>query len=353
MASIKGKLFEFFVYHLLLSCGFQPVIPDNLLVYRGAPGLMVQGLGQPHNADVLLSPPVQTPFYYPTRLLIECKCYNKPIGLPVVRNALGLRDDINHFEVVTERILKNRRDRRTSAPQYCAMARYVYQVAVASVDGFTAAAIPFAQAHRIPLISFSTSPMFRTIRTCMDDLEQFAQEDSGFAQSACTFLDHWMRYPDSDFYDGMEAYTHAEGFDSMQAFLSEVFRLQELTTIGLLEDGTILFLIRSAKSERFAKNYRSHWDGYSIHWDAQDENTWILSNNEQMYSFELPKEIHDQWKNTAGEQRRNALQIKRDYFSQIVLFSRREPDHTPLQVIRLSEEFMRQAEADLNHSEPD
>lgn len=44
MASIKGKLFEYFVTRLLISCGFQPVIPDGLLVYKGSPGLMVQGL---------------------------------------------------------------------------------------------------------------------------------------------------------------------------------------------------------------------------------------------------------------------------------------------------------------------
>ena len=29
MASIKGKLFEFFVYRLLVTCGFKPVIPDG------------------------------------------------------------------------------------------------------------------------------------------------------------------------------------------------------------------------------------------------------------------------------------------------------------------------------------
>ena len=106
MASIKGKLFEYFVFRLLVSCGFKPVIPDGLLVYKGGPGLMVQGIGQPHNADVLLTPPIQTPFYYPTRLLVECKCYDEPIGLPQIRNALGLRDDINNFEIVTEDILK-------------------------------------------------------------------------------------------------------------------------------------------------------------------------------------------------------------------------------------------------------
>ncbi|MCC8163537.1 MAG: hypothetical protein LIO86_10360 [Lachnospiraceae bacterium] len=73
MALLKGKLFEFFVKQLLMSCGFRPVDKDGLLVYEGTAGTMVQGLGQPHNADVLLSPPVQIPFYFPTRLIVECK----------------------------------------------------------------------------------------------------------------------------------------------------------------------------------------------------------------------------------------------------------------------------------------
>lgn len=92
MASVKGKLFEFFVSRLLVFCGFKPVVKDGLLVFNGKPGTMVQGLGQAHNADVLLEPPFQTPFYFSTRLLVECKCYSDTIGLPVIRNAFRVCD---------------------------------------------------------------------------------------------------------------------------------------------------------------------------------------------------------------------------------------------------------------------
>lgn len=46
---------------------------DGLYIFDGAPGRMIQGLGEAHNADVLFEPPAQTPFYSCTRLLINVK----------------------------------------------------------------------------------------------------------------------------------------------------------------------------------------------------------------------------------------------------------------------------------------
>ena len=57
-----GKAFEIFVKRLLMCVGFSEVMSDGLYIYDAAPGQMIQGLGEAHNADVLLEPPVQTPF---------------------------------------------------------------------------------------------------------------------------------------------------------------------------------------------------------------------------------------------------------------------------------------------------
>ena len=149
---------------LLLYSGFRRSYKDDLFVYDGSAGRMVQGLGQSHNADVLMDPPYQTPFCFPTRLLVECKCHNKAIGLPEIRNALGLKEDINGFEVVTEEILKARKSSYTKKTTCYPMKRYLYQVAVASFSSFTSKAIPFAQAHRMPLLSFGNSTDYREVR---------------------------------------------------------------------------------------------------------------------------------------------------------------------------------------------
>lgn len=82
-----GKAFEIFVKRILMNVGFLEVESDGLFVFDGNSGQMVQGLGEAHNADVLLEPPVQTPFIYRTRLLIECKDYSKKVGLNTVRSA--------------------------------------------------------------------------------------------------------------------------------------------------------------------------------------------------------------------------------------------------------------------------
>ena len=51
----SGKAFEIFVKRLLMSVGFSEVVSDGLYIYDAAPGQMIQGLGEAHNADVLLN----------------------------------------------------------------------------------------------------------------------------------------------------------------------------------------------------------------------------------------------------------------------------------------------------------
>ena len=125
-----GKAFELLVKRILVNTGFSEVMSDGLYIYDGAPGQMIQGLGEAHNADVLLEPPVQTPFYSKTRLLIECKDYRAKIGLNIVRSTLGLREDINNFNIVDMNELAARRQQnhQVTPPVFD---RYSYQVAMA------------------------------------------------------------------------------------------------------------------------------------------------------------------------------------------------------------------------------
>ena len=69
----------------------------------------MNGKGAAHDADVFMEPPIQIPFIYPTRVIFECKAYASRAGLPIVRNALGLRQDINEFEIVTKESLEKER----------------------------------------------------------------------------------------------------------------------------------------------------------------------------------------------------------------------------------------------------
>jgi hypothetical protein len=154
-----GKALELLIKSVLLHIGFTEVRSDNRYIFDGTAGQMIQGLGDAHNADVLLEPPVQTPFYTPMRLLIECKDYCYPVSLNVLRSALGLREDINHFEIVDEEELRVRRQNRRAGIVHNHQ-RYLYQVAVASTSGFSGPAQNFALSHRIPLIEVNKMPFW-------------------------------------------------------------------------------------------------------------------------------------------------------------------------------------------------
>ena len=104
-----GRAFEIFVKRILINVGFSEVNSDGLYIFDGTAGQMIQGLGEAHNADVLLEPPVQTPFYSRSRLLIECKDYTRKVGLNTVRSILGLREDINRFDIIDMNRLVARR----------------------------------------------------------------------------------------------------------------------------------------------------------------------------------------------------------------------------------------------------
>lgn len=165
----QGEAFEIFVRDILWYIGFSNVASDKIYVFDGSAGQMIQGLGEAHNADVLMEPPVQIPFYIPSRLLVECKNYKNAVGLNIVRNLLGVREDINHFNVVDAQTLIARQKQRRGIAADCYY-RHWYQVAVASTSGYTRQAEEFAAAHRMSLIDFCEYPFWSEIKKIIESL---------------------------------------------------------------------------------------------------------------------------------------------------------------------------------------
>lgn len=335
--TLKGYAFEYFVRRMLCVCGFGPVRSDGLLIYDGTAGQMVQGLGQSHNADVLVSPPMQTPFYAPTRLLVECKCYTESLGLSFARNVLGLREDINHFEIVTEEILKNRRSNRTKLPYNYPVERYLYQVALASLTGFKKTTISFAAAHRIPLISFADSKMFSGIRKQLLDFDTIVDEEKIKDMKEVFQTATRME----DFYYQNSYNQVRDNWHMLQCFLEEVEDIAERMKIGLLENGTLLFLLKDANGLHQKREYR---DGCTLHWE-RERKSWELRTGEETYYFELPDAMMEEWKKNAQnwedeyKVKRGALGLKKGYFAKIVLYGRNDGDKGP-EVLHLSKQFL-------------
>ena len=277
----KGKAFEYFIKKLLIAVGFSEVSPDGLYIFNGSPGLMINGLGEAHNADVLLEPPVQTPFYNLTRLLVECKAYTRNVDINVIRSAVGLRLDINSFDIVDLKELTSRR--KSNRPDlYYKYSRYQYQVAVASVKGFTVPAQNFAATHRIPLIQLNKMPFwsdFIRITKDPDKLDNFKQE-----------------------------------IDNL------ILDLQDRLAVAITNSGQLLFLLRidenEADYESLAMNY------YYLKW-TDKKHPWKMCIGKHTYLFQLPDELLKSWiseSHTELDLQRNAINCKLDHFSNMVMY---------------------------------
>jgi hypothetical protein len=327
---LKGYAFEYFVRRLLVNCGFEQVQPKGDIIYSNGTGLMIQGLGQSHNADVLVSPPIQMPFYYPSRLLIECKCRKDPVGLPTVRGVFGLREDINNFEIVTPQMLQQRRNARRVGTGLQLENRYYYQVALASNSSFKSTAQEFAAVHRIPLLSFSSS-IFATINALIGELDQ------------PSFLDEDRRVLTEFFRNDCIEGRRTEHFDRdcaawVSRFREEVSVFASRVRFGVLENGTMLFLIREESTHcEFDSPYQ---DGFELHWSGEGK-YWELTNNSNVYQFELPIELMNAWANATGDTREErARNLKQEYFKKIAVFHM-DADMPQINIIKISAEFIR------------
>lgn len=282
-----GKAFELLVKRILVNIGFSEVMSDGLYIFDGAPGQMIQGLGEAHNADVLLEPPVQTPFYSKTRLLIECKDYRTKISLNIVRSALGLREDVNNFSIVDmdELAARRQQNRRAHPPTFD---RYSYQVAIAALNGFTAPAQKFAATYRIPLIELNKLPFWN------DFCEAIGYENLKFNSRRVDL----------------------NTIDSEKRLIDLADRIGHRMAVAITNSGQMIFLYHTTEE-------RIHFDQYySLHWRHPNE-PWILRSGDEEYMFQLPENIIKTWLSKSTnelEMKREAINCKANFLSNMVVY---------------------------------
>lgn len=310
----KGKAFELFVKRILVMIGFLEVKSDGLYIFDGAPGQMIQGLGEAHNADVLLEPPVQTPFLGSIRLVVECKDYKNKIGLDIIRSALGLRDDINHFDIVDKKELEERRTnwRYGLVHDY---ERFSYQVAVAAINGFTIPAQNFAATHRIPLIEFDKMSFWGGFNNLLEQIDTLGDSDLNMTEKA-------------------QIIEFAENIGKRIA-------------IAITNTGQLLFLYRMLEGLE-TQNYFS--DTYSLHW-RDSEQPWELISGEQRYMFQLPNSIMKRWLDNATndlEMRKNAIYCKKNFMSNMIVYYAQN-GKTNIKMISIDKRALNAAKERLNN----
>lgn len=317
----SGKAFEIFVKRVLMCVGFTEVNSDGIFVYDGAPGQMIQGLGEAHNADVLLEPPVQIPFFYKTRLLIECKDYKNKIGIDIVRSALGLREDINHFNVVELTDLEDRKSqRRNGIIKH--HDRYNYQVAIASMSGFTIQAQNFAATHRIPLLNFNEMPFW-----------------NGFIEI--------VNGTPADNHCNMESIEENEVIVQEEDYFKIINYAEEIgreMAMAVTDSGQLLFLYQTVG------DFISFDDVYSLHWENNDKGCWKLKSGRNEYIFHLPEVMLKQWISNSSndlELKKWAIDCKyRDFSNMIVYYY--DGSEPMVKMISINKDRLNEAKEALN-----
>ncbi len=328
-SKLKGNLLEFIIRKLLLNSGFTNVPSDRLLIYNSRGLKFINGKGSSHDADVLMAPPIQMPFSYPYRLLFECKAYTHRVGLSVVRNALGLRYDINEFEIVTKAQLAQRQNNRRGNLAIDNRPRYIYQVGVASVNGFSKPAIEFAVNNKIPLISLNWILPETIARLFNEITDDFIVQINENIDNITSFLKG---------YDNQEGQQFIRSGDNvLSRIYNEFLNFEENILIGLLETGDLIFItMKNPENINFIRENNNLVAKF--HYNENNREQWILSIQEiYNFYFHLPKRIIELWSEESFDYR-TGLEIKNRFFGKIFLFVRDE--NLPFRIIKLDKNWL-------------
>jgi hypothetical protein len=170
-------------------------------------GLEIQGRGTWHQIDAIAEQHQTPAFMFPLRLLVEAKCYpNQRVGIPVVRNSIGVHKDIS------ENYFTKHRTRGGNAA-----VRFNYQSAIFSVSGYTKPAIDYAVAHQIFLIEYKGIPLIEPVIQAIERIETDSLTENGtrnISSARRVFRDILEdQFPD----DHLAPYFTEEGIEAIQS----------------------------------------------------------------------------------------------------------------------------------------
>jgi len=272
---LKGALLEYVIRKLLFNCGFYNVKPDNVYSFERGGLFFINGKGAAHDADVIMNPPIQMPFHYPTQIIFECKAYGKKAGLSIVRNVLGLRNDINDFEIVNKTSLNARKNNKRSSYAIETRNRYLFQVGAASINDFTKPAIEFSANNKIPLVSLSwffNQTQLSNLNNLSDSyINSFNPED---------LKNLYDYFKDRNGRLNMAKYSGARLILEDDNVLAEIIRFADLVIeysyVGVLETGEIIFLFANSPDNPFATRTNNNSFSATITWYDDNPNIWHL-----------------------------------------------------------------------------
>jgi len=173
---IRGMLLEEALLCLLRGTGYRTVdSSDGDETLTGPLGfLKVKGRGERHQIDAIADYVFQQPFTHPQRLLLEAKFQTTPVGLPIVRNAVGVVKDVAEYYVPARGGRHNGTQGGADKRDPAKRKRYHYLYALFSSSEYSAAAERYAFAQDIYLIQLSNLKFFLPV---VEAIEAMTAED--------------------------------------------------------------------------------------------------------------------------------------------------------------------------------
>lgn len=324
--AIKGYLLEEILAYLIQNTGYKLLVDpsqDSRELSRRGNGLVVRGRGGPHQVDVLGQLIWIPAFTFPIRLFVEAKCRRPKMGIPEVRNAVGVIDDINqNYTPVRDGTI--------------AIQRFTYRYALFSTSGFSDIAVHYAMAHLISLVDLS-GPDFNDLRNLLDLLANLLiyqvtnpMNTAFFVANLRTHirsvLGTWpldVPVPSMNMYTIQNLLPNVDNFDT--GLLRGVQQLGEFL-VGMA-NGPFLLVFKPESLQDFL-NYVGDFPSHdvTITWRRSDNygRQWVVrpAYDPESYSlsFGLPRLLGDWIFGDEAQAVSRAWDVKRDYFSSITIY---------------------------------
>ena len=307
ISQIRGLLLEEVVLALLAKSGFRTIenAGADPTLSDGPAGLQVIGRGGIHQADAVADFRVIMPFGYPARLVVEAKCYSRRtnVGLPVVRNAVGVLKDIAEYFVPGPR------------PEIPSRARYHYRYAIFSATDFTREAQRYAFAQDIYLVPLARNTY---MQPALSAIREISHPDFGALAWNQIEIDlHEFRMQTRRLLRHQQALPEF----SDQSMVYKVGRLIE--RIGAI-GGTLL-----GRANQHFPIYLTPMDSHALDQARTrrtirvtiryDQRSWYLIDEQgtNLFSFDLPTELFLMYADSGVLTRTAALDLKQEHLGEI------------------------------------
>jgi hypothetical protein len=304
-SQLRGALLEEAILYLLYASGYEPVlrVGGDETLELSTSGLNVRGRGEKHQIDAIADFVLSPPFSNPPRLLVEAKFQRKNVGIPIVRNAVGVLKDVSEYWVGSP----------TGAGRM-ARSRYHYLYAVFSASKFTAPAQRYAFAHDIHLLPVRNSAFMAPVVTALEAVDAPRGQNSPPLFDVRNYV-RGRTFENAAYLDDPIIPEPLKG--QLDMFVEQTHRLQ-YGLIAMLGNRMPLFLTARQGLALDTLNLQEY---VRVRWL---EGAWFIerSNGERLFSFDLPEELYKMYASRGALDRNAVANIKDNWMRRFYAYYR-------------------------------